>query len=232
MKPITTVKRNFMPPLNLARIAALVAVGLVAFALAPAGCVGGWDYSNVPEGDRCNPYDSHNECSSGLACTVSSWQLANQGTISAQGNEVLFLGPGAASNSAGAYDVLEFCPENYCCPVDSDGNLTTSTNPNCQPGCNGGAASICTAVGNSTPPYVGVCDFADSGVLPEEAGSDAESSDAESSDAEPTPDAGDATMSVEASTSEASTSEASTSEASTSEASTSEASTSADGSSE
>ena len=213
MKPITTVKRNFMPPLNLARIAALLAVGLVGFALAPAGCIGGWDYSNVPEGDRCNPYDSHNECSSGLACTVSSWQLANQGTISAQGNEVLFLGPGAASNSAGAYDVLDFCPENYCCPVDSDGNLTTSTNPNCQPGCSGGAASICTAVGNSTPPYVGVCDFADSGVLPEEAGSDAESDDA--SDAEPAPDAGDATMPVEASTSEASTSEASTSEAST-----------------
>ena len=213
MKPITTVKRNFMPPLNLARIAALLAVGLVGFALAPAGCIGGWDYSNVPEGDRCNPYDSHNECSSGLACTVSSWQLANQGTISAQGNEVLFLGPGAASNSAGAYDVLDFCPENYCCPVDSNGNLTTSTNANCQPGCNGGAASICTAVGNSTPPYVGVCDFADSGVLPEEAGSDAESDDA--SDAEPAPDAGDATMPVEASTSEASTSEASTSEAST-----------------
>ena len=232
MKPTTTVKRTFMPPLNLARIAALVAVGLVAFALAPAGCIGGWDYSNVPEGDRCNPYDSHNECGSGLQCTVSSWQVANQGTIAAQGNEVLFLAPGAGTNSAGAYDVLDFCPENYCCPVDSDGNLTTSTNPNCQPGCNGGAAAICTAVGNSTPPYVGVCDFADSGVLPEEAGSD------DASDAETESDAGDATTpteasaSVEASTSEASTSEASTSEASTSEASTSEASTPADGSSE
>ena len=73
-----------MPPLNLARIAALLAVGLLAFALAPAGCIGGWDYSNVSVGNRCNPYDSHNECGSGLQCTVSSWQVANQGTVSAQ----------------------------------------------------------------------------------------------------------------------------------------------------
>jgi hypothetical protein len=32
-----------------------------------------------------------------------------------------------------------FCPENYCCPANG-----TSSNPVCQPGCNGGAASICT----------------------------------------------------------------------------------------
>jgi len=173
MKPTTTVKRTFMPSLNLARIGALVAVGWVAFALAPAGCIGGWDYSNVPEGDRCNPYDSHNECGSGLECTVSSWQVANQGLLTAQGNTALFLAPGAGTNSAGAYDVLEFCAENYCCPVDGNGNLTTSTNPNCQIGCNGGAQSICTANGNGAP-YDGVCDFADSGVVPpEDAGSDA-----------------------------------------------------------
>ena len=183
-----------MPPLNLARIGALIAVGSVAFALAPAGCTGGWDYSDVPEGDRCNPYDSHNECASGLECTVSSWQVANQGTISAQGNTVLFLAPGAGTNTSGAYDVLEFCPENYCCPVDSNGNLTTSTNPNCQPGCNGGAASICTAVGNATAPYVGVCDFADSGVVPPE--------DAESEAGSVPDDAGDgSTPAAEASTS-------------------------------
>jgi len=158
MKPTTIVKRTFMPPLKLARIGALVTVGLVALALAEAGCTGGWDYSNVSEGDRCNPYDSHNECSSGLACTVSSWQVAEQGTVSAQGNTVLFL-------ASGAGPVLEFCPENYCCPVDADGNLTTSSNPNCQPGCNGGATAICVANGNAAP-YAGVCGFADSGILP------------------------------------------------------------------
>src|SRR5580704_12059354 len=32
------------------------------------------------------------------------------------------------------------CPENYCCPING-----TSNNPNCQPGCNGGLASICAA---------------------------------------------------------------------------------------
>jgi hypothetical protein len=37
------------------------------------------------------------------------------------------------------------CPENYCCPVDSKGNATPSTNSYCQTGCNGGAASICNA---------------------------------------------------------------------------------------
>src|SRR5580693_4088171 len=191
MKP-TTVKRTFMPPLTIARIGTLVAAGLVAFALAPAGCIGGWDYSNVPEGDRCNPYDSHNECASGLACTVSSWQVANQGVVAPQGNITPFLAPGAGTNTSGAFDVLEFCPENYCCPVDSDGNLTgTSSNPNCQVGCNGGAASICTAVGNATAPYVGVCDFADSGALP-----DAES-DAESDAEQPSSDAADGSTSAE-----------------------------------
>jgi hypothetical protein len=37
------------------------------------------------------------------------------------------------------------CPENYCCPVAADGGLGASSNPYCQPGCNGGAASICNA---------------------------------------------------------------------------------------
>jgi hypothetical protein len=155
-----------MPSLNLARMGALVAVGSVAFAIAAAGCTGGWDYGNVPEGDRCNPYDSHNECGSGLQCTVSSWQVANQGGTSYQGTPEIALGPGAGTDNAGNYNVLEFCPENYCCPVDSNGDLTTSGNANCQPGCNGGAASICAAIGNSTDPYAGVCDFVNSGVLP------------------------------------------------------------------
>jgi hypothetical protein len=37
------------------------------------------------------------------------------------------------------------CPENYCCPVAADGGLGPSSNAFCQPGCNGGAASICNA---------------------------------------------------------------------------------------
>ncbi len=32
------------------------------------------------------------------------------------------------------------CPENYCCPITG-----TSTDPNCQPGCNGGDIAICNA---------------------------------------------------------------------------------------
>ena len=32
------------------------------------------------------------------------------------------------------------CPENYCCPTSGQ-----SSNPYCQPGCNGGLASICAA---------------------------------------------------------------------------------------
>lgn len=201
-----------MPPLNLARIGALVAVGSVAFVLAPAGCKGGWDYGDVSEGDRCNPYDAHNECGSGLQCTVSSWQVANQGTIANTGTLVLSLQPGAGTDNTGAFNVLPFCPENYCCPVDSNGVLTgTSGNPNCQPGCNGGAAALCSG-GVDVPPYTGACAFlglADAGSGSPEAG---------------TP---------EASTPEASTPEASTPEASTPEASTpaeAEASTPADGS--
>jgi hypothetical protein len=34
----------------------------------------------------------------------------------------------------------DLCPENYCCPTNG-----TSSNAFCQTGCNGGAASICTA---------------------------------------------------------------------------------------
>ncbi|HXX67441.1 MAG TPA: hypothetical protein VEK07_09685 [Polyangiaceae bacterium] len=183
--------------LNLPCMGALAAVGLVALALTQAGCTGGWDYSNVPEGDRCNPYDSHNECASGLACTVSSWQVANQSGTSYLGTPNLALAAGAGTNNAGEPLVLEFCPENYCCPVDSNGNLMANNNPNCQPGCNGGAASICAAIGNDTAPYVGVCDF-DGGPLPEE--------DAES-EAGPSPDAGDGGTPSDASTADASTSD-------------------------
>jgi len=56
-----------------------------------------------------------------------------------------------------------FCPEAYCCPQSSDGSLGKSSNPNCQPGCNGGAASACTAGDTDA------CAF----VNPPEAGADA-----------------------------------------------------------
>jgi hypothetical protein len=36
------------------------------------------------------------------------------------------------------------CPENYCCPTSG-----TTTNVFCQPGCNGGQASICAAGGDA-----------------------------------------------------------------------------------
>jgi hypothetical protein len=36
------------------------------------------------------------------------------------------------------------CPENYCCPTSG-----TSSSVFCQPGCNGGQASICAAGGDA-----------------------------------------------------------------------------------
>jgi hypothetical protein len=94
--------------------------------------------------------------------------VANQSGTSYLGTPSLALAVGAGMDNAGNYDVLEFCPENYCCPVDSNGDLTgTSSNPNCQPGCNGGAQSICNSIGNSAAPYVGVCDFAMGMPLPD-----------------------------------------------------------------
>jgi hypothetical protein len=40
---------------------------------------------------------------------------------------------------------IPLCPEAYCCPPAADGGLGSSSNPNCQTGCAGGAASICNA---------------------------------------------------------------------------------------
>jgi hypothetical protein len=48
------------------------------------------------------------------------------------------------------------CPENYCCPVDSSGNPTPSSNPFCQTGCSGGAASMCNVGADDN----GECAFA------------------------------------------------------------------------
>jgi hypothetical protein len=51
---------------------------------------------------------------------------------------------------------VPLCPETYCCPLNADGSLAKSDNPNCQTGCNGGAASIC----NSGMDDAGACAFA------------------------------------------------------------------------
>jgi hypothetical protein len=48
------------------------------------------------------------------------------------------------------------CPEAYCCPTTADGGPASSSNPNCQTGCNGGAASIC----NSGADAEAACAFA------------------------------------------------------------------------
>jgi hypothetical protein len=48
-------------------------------------------------------------------------------------------------NSGLACTQPALCPENYCCPVDAKGSPLPSTNPFCQTGCSGGAASICNA---------------------------------------------------------------------------------------
>jgi len=103
---------------------ALTLFGAIAAAVLIQGAGCAFSETNTPEGDRCNPNDAHNECSSGLVCT------------------------GQRSSPA-----IAFCPENYCCPLDSNGNITGG-NANCQPGCNGGAHSICIA--NKDP---GACAF-------------------------------------------------------------------------
>ena len=109
----------------LARASTLVGALLAVLSFAGAGCEGGLSDTGVSEGNRCNPLDSHNECGSGLVCT-----------------------------GQGSSPAVPFCPENYCCSVDSSGNIN-STNDFCKPGCAGGAASICKA--NSDP---GACAFA------------------------------------------------------------------------
>jgi hypothetical protein len=74
----------------------------------------GMGCSGIGEGDRCNALRSSDECASGLVCSGYPVGLATDHPI-------------------------DFCPNNYCCPA----NVTPSDSPYCQPGCNGGAASIC-----------------------------------------------------------------------------------------
>jgi hypothetical protein len=109
----------------LARASTLVGALFAVLSFAGAGCEGGLTDNGVSEGNRCNPLDSHNECGGGLVCT-----------------------------GQGSSPAVPFCPENYCCPVDSNGAIS-GANAFCQPGCAGGAASICKA--NADP---GACALA------------------------------------------------------------------------
>jgi hypothetical protein len=83
-------------------------------------------YSEGAEGDRCDPLRSSDECNSGLHCS------------------------GTPIGISVSYPIA-FCPENYCCPA----TVTANDNAYCQPGCNGGAAAICTA----DPTNVAACEF-------------------------------------------------------------------------
>ena len=55
------------------------------------------------------------------------------------------------------------CPESYCCPTSGQ-----SSNPNCQPGCNGGLASMCDA--GSTDPDCGSPSTGDDGAAGDDGG--------------------------------------------------------------
>lgn len=112
---------------------ALVVAGVLSAPSLLAGCgfEGGFNSENLSEGSRCNPFLSHNDCSAGAVCA------------------------GASPSTV----TIPFCPENYCCSANN--GAITSTNPNCQPGCNGGAAAMCAATGDPV-----TCAFADSGTVP------------------------------------------------------------------
>jgi hypothetical protein len=102
-------------------------LGLCLPVLLGALALSGGCYSEGAEGDRCDPLRSSDECNSGLHCS---------------GNPI---------GISAAYPIA-FCPENYCCPA----TVTASDNPYCQPGCNGGAAAICS----DDPMNAAACAFA------------------------------------------------------------------------
>jgi hypothetical protein len=118
----TSMFEKGIPMLLRARVLAPLLFALLCF----AACEGGFTDEGVSEGDRCNLYASHNECGSGLVCAGAPPP------------------PPASPGSGYSGIAIPFCPENYCCSVDGNGNLNSS-NPFCQPGCAGGAASICAA---------------------------------------------------------------------------------------
>jgi len=139
MKTSTFEKR-----IPMLRRACVLAVLLLSGLTYTPGCgfIGGFSDENTPEGDRCNPYTSHNPCKQGAFCSGY---------------------PPSAPDQFQPFILIPFCPEDYCCSATAaaDGTLTiTSFDPNCQPGCNGGAAAMCSATMDP-----GACLFADGGTL-------------------------------------------------------------------
>jgi hypothetical protein len=81
------------------------------------------------------------KCLSGLAASLVLAVLAcNQGSEGDRCNPITAANGHDECGSGLQCTTPTNCPESYCCP--SDGK---SSNPFCQPGCNGGAASACAA---------------------------------------------------------------------------------------
>ncbi len=120
----------------------------LGLALAGLGCNEG------QEGDYCNPDLSHSDCNSGLACTAAS-----QGPPTPDNLTYYHQTLNPDLPVYGEWSPNAPCAENYCCPIAGG-----STNPNCQPGCNGGAAAICMAEPSAGPDVDGgagyVCEVA------------------------------------------------------------------------
>ena len=99
---------------NHLRFSARAAAGLVLMAIALAS-TGGCDQGG--EGDRCNPFLSHDECGDGLVCSGPSTNYPLPGT----------------------------CVENYCCPTNPtkssipycNGTDTTCPSPDAGPPASG-----------------------------------------------------------------------------------------------
>jgi hypothetical protein len=90
-----------------------------------------------------------------LATTAIAITACSQGSEGDRCNPDLNPGNGEC-NSGLACTQPPLCPEAYCCPTTADGGLGSSSNPYCQTGCNGGAASICNSGANAG----GACAFA------------------------------------------------------------------------
>lgn len=80
------------------------------------------------------------KCLAGLAVSLVLAALAcNQGSEGDRCNPDLAAGHDECGSGLKC-TIPTDCPEAYCCPTDGK-----SSNPVCQPGCNGGAASACNA---------------------------------------------------------------------------------------
>ena len=83
------------------------------------------------------------KCLSGLAASLVLAALAcNQGSEGDRCNPISAAnGHDECGSGLTCHNDIPNCPEAYCCPSD----LSKSSSPFCQPGCNGGAASACAA---------------------------------------------------------------------------------------